>query len=345
MAVYFLTPDYKFPSGGVRVIYQHVDVLNKNGIRSFVLHRTPGHRCTWFENSTAVAHIDESFLTRVVSKAKKIISPNTMREIRIIGGAERTFQDSDYIVFPEIYGPEILKTAPGIQKVILNQNCYLSFQGFPLDDTPISTPYTSPDIRGVLINSEDGLQYLNFAFPELKTQRFHLSIDTSIFSYSPDKKLKICYTARKNELVVRQVISLLKVRGAISEFELVPFGGQPQAEVAALMKESAIFLSFGQYEGFGLPPAEAMSCGCIAIGYHAGGGREFMKPEFSFPVTYGEVIGFVETIESVAQDYIKFRDKYSEMGLTASKFITDTYSKDREEKDLLTFWRGLLGGN
>lgn len=345
MAIYFLTPDYKFPSGGVRVIYQHVDVLNRNGIQSFVLHRAPRHRCTWFENSTAIAYIDESLSTRVSSKARKILFPKAKREVRLIGGRASTFQDDDYIVFPEIYGPEIIKTAPGIPKVILNQNCYLSFQGFPLDGTPISTPYNSPDVRGVLINSDDGLRYLNFAFPELNAHRFHLSIDTSIFSYSPNKKLKICYTARKNELVVRQVISMLKVRGAISDFELVPFGGQPQAEVAALMKESAIFLSFGQYEGFGLPPAEAMSCGCIAVGYHAGGGREFMKPEFSFPITYGEVIEFVEAIESVAQDYIKFRDKYSEMGLAASKFITDTYSKDREEQDLLTFWRGILGGN
>lgn len=345
MAIYFLTPDYKLPSGGVRIIYQHVDVLNRNGIDAFVLHRTRGHRCTWFENSTAIAYIDESLLTRALSKVKRTLSPSARQSIRLIGGQSSTLKDDDYLVFPEIYGPDILKIAPGFKKVILNQGCYLTFQGLPLDGTPISTAYNSPDIRGVLINSEDGVQYLKFAFPKLKTYRFHLSIDTSIFSYSPNKKLKICYTTRKNEFIVRQVISLLKIRGRISNFELVPFGGQPQHEVAALMKESAIFLSFGQHEGFGLPPAEAMACGCITVGYHAGGGKEFMRPELSFPITCGKIIEFVETIENTVQDYMRFPEKYMKMGLAASEFITETYSKDREEKDLLTFWRGLLGGN
>ena len=52
-----------------------------------------------------------------------------------------------------------------------------------------------------------------------------------------------------------------------------------QAEAARTMGESAVFLSLSHKESFGLPPLEAISCGCLATGYHGDGGREYMSAE------------------------------------------------------------------
>ena len=52
--VYFCLPDYDVPSGGFRVVYRHVDILNEAGIPAAVLHCRAGFRCTWFENQTRV---------------------------------------------------------------------------------------------------------------------------------------------------------------------------------------------------------------------------------------------------------------------------------------------------
>ena len=48
------------------------------------------------------------------------------------------------------------------------------------------------------------------------------------------------------------------------------------------MRLATIFLTFSNQEGFGLPPVEAMACGCLVVGYHGHGGKEFLKPEWSF---------------------------------------------------------------
>lgn len=342
MTIYFLTPDYTFPSGGVRVIYRHVDILNANGIPAYVLHREMGHRCTWFKNTTPISYWDQSLPRKVYFKLRKQFQPNRQREIFLRGAMSPIIGQDDFLVLPEIYGPELASIGPGVPKVILNQGCYLTFQGYPLDGELIATPYGHPDVKGVLINSTDGLEYLHYTFPDQPVSRFHLAIDPEIFIYQPDKKRQICYTPRKNELLVRQVINILKTRNALRNFELVPFSGLPQAKVAQLMRESALFLNFAQYEGFGLPPAEAMACGCIAVGFHAGGGREFMKPEFSFPVPCGEVITYAETVESVLIEYDQAPHRFAAMGKAASDYVLSTYTPQRETEDVISFWRNIV---
>jgi hypothetical protein len=59
-AILYLCPDSDVPSGGVRVIYRHVDVLNDAGVRAAVLHGRSGFRCGWFEHSTRVAYVSET---------------------------------------------------------------------------------------------------------------------------------------------------------------------------------------------------------------------------------------------------------------------------------------------
>ncbi|MFW2455683.1 glycosyltransferase family 4 protein [Methyloversatilis discipulorum] len=341
MTVYFYSPDYAFPSGGVRVLYRHVDILNKHGIEAYVLHTKRGFRCTWFENTTQVAYLSDPLEDKVLRKLRRALGRGVERRTRLEGGASSFLRESDVIAVPEIYGPSIFDVAPGIPVVVLNQNCYLSFQGYPLDSKMLRAPYDNPLLRGVMINSEDGREYLEFAFPDMPVTRFRLGIDSTMFNYRSAKKKLICYTPRKNELVVRQVVNLLKFRGRLGQFQLVPFSGRPQSEVAELMKDSAIFLSFGQYEGFGLPPAEAMACGCIVIGYHAGGGKEFMRPEFSFPIAYGEVLDYVRTIEDVVEGMNSEPGKFEAMGRAASDFILEQYAMEKEEEDVVRFWSGV----
>jgi glycosyltransferase involved in cell wall biosynthesis len=108
------------------------------------------------------------------------------------------------------------------------------------------------------------------------------------------------------------------------------------------MKESLIFLSFGEPEGFSLPPAEAMSCGCIVIGYHGMGGREYFKPEFCFPVEMGDLLTFAGTVEEVLAINNREPARIIDMGKKASDYIGLTYTKEREEEDVLSFWKSIL---
>jgi hypothetical protein len=94
--VLVLCPDYPAPSGGVRKLYRHVDVLNCNGIASLLVHTEPGFRCLWFAHDTAIAYRGDLRLT-----------------------------PDDVLVVPEVFGPGLAALAPGIRKVVFNQNAYL----------------------------------------------------------------------------------------------------------------------------------------------------------------------------------------------------------------------------
>jgi len=311
--IYVLCPDSDKPSGGVKKLYRHVDVLNRNGLASSIVHQTAGFRCAWFENDTRVSYASQINLTA-----------------------------SDYLVVPEVYGPVIADIQPGIRKVIFNQGCYLTFQGYSLLKKADVSPYRHPDVFATLVVSDDSRRFLQYVFPELRVYRLHYGIDPAIFRYQPHKKRQIAFMPRRNREDARQVVNALNYRGSLEGFDLIAIDGKSENETAAMLQHSMIFLSFGRAEGFGLPPAEAMACGCIVVGFHGMGGREFFEREHCYPVPQGDIMAFVQTVERVIETAGRDPGLLAEQGRRAAAFINDNYSLAQEEDDLIRFWTDTL---
>jgi glycosyltransferase involved in cell wall biosynthesis len=307
-------PDATAPSGGIRKLYRHVDVLNRHGFTAAVVHQQPGFRCTWFANDTPVVYAASTPVTR-----------------------------ADVLVFPEVYGPQTATVAPGVRRVVFNQNAYYTFSGYPPDGRDLPTPYTSPDVVAALVVSEDSRAYLHHVFPSLRIFRLRYGIDPGLFSFGPAKRRALAYMPRKNVADVVQVIHILKCRGVLGDFELVPIQNRSEAEVAALLKECLLFLSFGHPEGFGLPPAEALACGCLVAGYHGGGGREYFGPAGAYPVEAGDVIGFARTVEEVLRAYRENPAPLRERAERGAAWVRAHYAPAQEEQDIVACWRALLG--
>ena len=345
MTVYYLCPEHKTPVGGVRVIYRHVDILNKHGIPAYVVHKTRGFRVNWFKNDTPLVYWRNNLFDRLAAKLGRRLDADAVIELPIKGGPASRIGAADILVTPEMYGPDLAAAyGRGIKKVVLNQNCYLTFRGYSFNRDRLISPYYHKDVLATLINSADGEGYLKYAFPELPLFRFRLSIDPDRFSYVRDKKQQICFSRIKNEADAMQVVNILKFRGALKDFEIMPFINLPQSEVARIYKESLLFLSFGYPEGFGLPPAEAMACGCVVIGFHGGGGREFFKPEFSYPIEQGDIIGFARTVEEVIRAYKENPEYVLEKGRKAATYIQERYSLKLEEQEVIAAWEAILSG-
>jgi glycosyltransferase involved in cell wall biosynthesis len=311
--IFFYCPDDNRPNGGVEKIYRHVDFLNRHGIAATVVHLAENFRCSWFKNQTP------------------IVNAHTVRPA-----------PKDIIVAAEVFGPDIARTAPGIRKVIFNQNCYNTFLHYPLDTQPGETPYLHPDILATITVSEDSANYLAHAFPNARIFRVRPGIDGALFHPEEKKKPQIAFMPRRHLEEARQVFNILKFRDALSGFEIAEIRDRSRDEAAALLRESAFFFSFSAIEGFGLPPAEAMACGCITVGFHGRGGKEFFQPEFSWPIEFGDIETYARTAEALLGQYRADPAPLREKGLEAARFIARRYPVEQEEADLIACWRQIL---
>jgi tetratricopeptide (TPR) repeat protein len=313
--IFVLCPDHDAPSGGIRRLYRHVDVLRRHHVEAAILHEKPGFRCSWFAN-----------------------------DAQVLARSEVTLTPDDFLVVPEVFGPKLAGIEPGVPKVIFNQNAYLTFGRYPIEGSAGTELYVDSDVRAVFTVSQDNLAYLQYAFPQQRFFRLHYGIDPLFAARGPKKK-GIAFMPRKNLPEARQVFNLLRCRGVLDGWELCPIDGLTETQVADRLAESALFFSFGYPEGCPLPPLEAMASGCAVVGYHGWGGREYFRKEFCWPVEVGDVVGFAREAEKVLIEARTDPDFLERLGNAAAQFVREHYSGEREEQDILAAWKSIVEVN
>ena len=147
---------------------------------------------------------------------------------------------------------------------------------------------------------------------------------------------------KKNPQELNQLINVLKQRHVTEGWKLVFIENKSREETARIFRESFLFVNLVYQEGFGLPSAEALASGCLVIGYHGMGGREFFKPAFCFPVETGQIIKVAKKVEHVLGLFENDQDSLQDMSLKGAEFIKKNYSPEVQEKDVLTFWESIL---
>jgi len=311
--IYVLCPDLSIPLGGIKYLYRHVDVLNKNGFPAVILHENLGFRCDWFENDTIVEY-------------RKNIK----------------FRQKDVIVIHETYGPDLDESMKGIRKVILNQSGFCTFKDYPADIENLKAIYLDKEVKAVFCTSDYIYRYMKYVFPNINIFRGRLGIDNSMFQYNAEKEDVIAFMPRKSPGDVREVINALKFRGALKGFRIEKIDNVSEAEVAKILHKSLIFLSFSEREGFSLPPLEAMACGCVVVGYHGMGGKEYFNSDFSYPVEAPDVLAFASTVEKVIQEYRQNKNYILDKAKKASEYARTHYSLKGQEEDIIKFWKQFI---
>lgn len=332
--IFFICPTNSFASGGVKQIYRMVDVLNDNGFNAFVVHKKQ-HRESWFKNSTKILYNPYIFKKIKFLQKKSFINRLILEFYKKISFK---ISENAIFVFPEIYGDRVFNLFNN-QYVIFNQNCYYTFNSiFNIEKNHI---YNHSQNKGVICVSENSRDYLKFCFPEIPVYKIRLGIDFSKFN-SKSKTKKIAYMPRKLSEDVNQVIKILSIRNQLPNWEFVEIHNKNEAEVGEILGECAIFLSFNHQEGFGLPPVEALACGCYVIGYKGQAGEEYFLPEFSSPIPEGNIVEFATEIEKIALDFDSNPSRYKAKSKLAIDFVNSNYSFENEEKDIVEIWNHLL---
>lgn len=307
--VYYLTPHLDSPSGGVRVLYRHVDTLNDMGIPAAVLHARQGFRCTWFENET-----------RIVYPRDVVLSPR------------------DVLVVPEYYGIGLAALPAGIRVVVFNQNAYRTFDELPRS-AGAGAPYAGlASLVALMTVSEDNQRFLELAFPGLPVYLCRPVIDPDIFNPgNGSPRGDVLGYVRAHRPREAQILEQLMATRR-PDWSVVAASGLSEREIAELMRRCSVFVSLSELEGFGLPPAEAMASGCYVAGYTGGGGDEFFDPDFCRPVT--GTLGLVEAVLAATELAEPDRRR---LGLVASAAVVGRYSDDGLRTDLRTAFDQILG--
>lgn len=130
-----------------------------------------------------------------------------------------------------------------------------------------------PNLVALLTVSEDSEAVLAHTFPWIPVFRARPVVDGSVFfPDDQERRQRIGFTISRRPDEREQLLHILRARGVLDGWELVPIAGRSEASTAEILRSYPIFLSFSDREGFGLPPAEAMASGCYVIGFPASAG-------------------------------------------------------------------------
>lgn len=308
MRIIYGCPPDNTPTGGVKVIYKQSEIINALGIESGIWHpQHPEFVCNWFEN-----------------------------KVRLITDSELN-PATDLIVIPEIWISAYfnnLKSA-GFRVAVYVQNCY--FTHFNLNPTPNNlTPDLMRAADLLLSISDDTSHFLTDLVKvdpnKVILQRY--SINQDLFTVGDKKKL-ITYMPRKLPQHSMRVVAALRPLLA-TDWVISPIEKMNEQQVALALSQSALFMSFSEFEGLPVPPVEAAISGNLVIGYHGEGGRQYWnKPNF-VEIECGNVQKYVLTVIDYVSQIESGRFQMS--SLTGGiQVLKDAFSEKNEIDMLLNF--------
>jgi hypothetical protein len=314
--IFYYCYSHNNPTGGQKETYQHVDILNGHGYRAFAFHLTEDFRLTWFENETKV--IDLYKFSNIYD------------------------QERDYIVVPEDLGIRI-REFPG-KKVIFNKNLYYGFATLG-QEKQCYYPYQDPQVVGAFVVSEHNKLHLSYAYPNIEIIRVRPGIDLDLFRYVELKQKKrqiSCIPKAKRQLLTLYHILQSRAESGLNnlkEYEWVFLGEQSEKEVADILQDSLLFIFMSMEEGLPRMPLEAMSCGCLVVGFHSGPLKECLPSDSGFE--FGDVLGMAGFVEDVAKLFPENIDQWQRL-CELGRDNASAYSLEEQEKSVITAWERVL---
>lgn len=249
--VIYMAPEVPTVVGGVRMLSRHVALLVSVGVDAVLWFPSPGYRYGWFDEV-----------------------------VPTVSGMELELTADDLLVVPE---PGVLPgrdPAPGARKAVFNQNHFYTLATWP---DPGGYPGWQPT-PSIWTTSRESAEVLGRMYPDLPPRRIPNPIDTDLFRPGPERTRAIAWMPRKRPQEAALLRRLLATAPGAEDVELRELTGLSEVEVAETLGRTSVFVALGAFEGFGLPVAEALSAGCLVVGYPAGGGEELFDAPGAFAV-------------------------------------------------------------
>jgi Glycosyl transferases group 1 len=313
--IYAIRPK-SFPSGGTKAIFRHVEILHAHGFPAYVaIHRKPR---VDFYGSNAPLLIFGSVFLRSRASIRRAVKPG------------------DIWVIPEVYGT-YMKALIGTpaKRIMLCQSQFT----LPFSPNP-RVGIAEFDAHSLLVTTESQMQFFRDVYGENDLPFFQgYAIDHAVFRPGSLRKRQIAYMPRKLPADAKFIQATFKRRHTgYADVPWVSIHGLAEKDVARIMGESVVFLALSHKDALGLPPLEAMACGCFCAGYHGDGGRTYMNAENGWWANDGDWLACVDGLAAALALY----DGQAGDPTTVRRAMANTverFSPQRLETAVLEFWR------
>ena len=304
--IYVMHP-FDVPFGGVANIYRHVEVLQRHGMPAFVA--LPSLPVRDFYGSAAPILLHSGKLRDCVG-------------------------EGDVLVIPEGFANVASELAgtPARRLMFCQNQHYLPFSPDP------RRGFAEFRVDGVIASSRAIADFFREVYGMADVPVLPYAIDPTRFKAAARKKRQIAYMPRKLRGEVAFMMATFKRRHQRhAEIPWIDIDNVSQAELADLLGESAVFLSLSHRESFGLPPLEAMACGCLVAGFDGGGGREYATSDNGWWAERGDWKGAIDGL-AAAFDLLDGGGPDLLARQQAADATVRRYSPARLELELLAFW-------
>lgn len=173
----------------------------------------------------------------------------------------------------------------------------------------------------------------------------HSSIDHQLYRYHlPIKEPQLSFIKRKG-INIEQLKRMLQARNQAYTHHIQWIGleGLTEAEYAAEICKSSIFLNTSLAEGYPTSCLEAMAAGTLVVSHDSFGGREMLTPEGPHQnclvVPNGDYISLAYALEPVLKDLMAERmDRWGTIITNGLKTAADI-TAENERASVIAFWQ------
>lgn len=299
-------------SGGIKVCFQHVEMLNALGFRAFVY--SPDGYPTWFDTS-----------------------------VPLFDPQGRGFDKNHIAVFPETINQpsflDIVRVADGAaMKILFCQNQY-----YGMNDALVDGSLERLGFNHMITVGHIAARMLRTVIRPASLDVVPPFIDQTRFQ-PRRKELRIATVPRKLRSVYQYLRRIFATKHPdLSNVVWDVVENASESAVAETFGRAAVFLSLCRLECCPLTPLEAMASGCSVVGFHGYGGLEYATPENGIwlPNDYLE-----ETADALAQsvrDFVAGNARY-ESFVTQGAATAKRFNRDETMKALSRVYGSLALG-
>lgn len=307
--ILYLSTVFNKPAGGVRTIFHHVRELRRLGFEAAVVSTGAKPAPDWFTPDVPI----------IPFQSHLVLDPD------------------DVLVLPEGAATATANARPArCRKVLFCQNQFSAF-----DSLRGAASWAELGVDYALYCSRTVAEAVGRCFTFRDSAVVRCAIDRTLFRPG-GKRPSVIFMPRKRGDEVELLRQIFERQWP--QYASLPWlrlNGLGEQLVAQHLEGAGVFLSLGKREGLGLPPLEAMACGCLVAGYTGLGGREYATADNGFWVEEDDTFAAADALGHALHTLLT--DPRRSAAMRQAGYATaDRYSFDGMRDDLRAFWNRML---